>query len=288
MTCGLTSIQGVALGAVLAAVVGCGSSASGPHGGGAGTSGGGTAGASSAGTSGAAAGAGGATCRQASQACAVTTDCCGDDLICLSNVCIPAPQCRAQSQACAVTTDCCADLICSNNVCAVPPQCRSSGAGCSTTGDCCSPLVCLAGGCRVAPVCGDHVCDSAEKDTCCADCGCGLGFSCVNGGACSNVGVSSLAVNIENECSSDVIDLQIYDFADELQWPGTPMPFELSQDQPQQLNIQCTQGSQLCYGGAQEAGSHQWGVGLNGKSTCQDCCFVCNGAYTTLVPLTCP
>lgn len=55
--------------------------------------------------------------------------------------------CRKATEACAVTADCCTALICTNNVCAAPPVCRAANETCSVTSDCCNPLVCVANKC---------------------------------------------------------------------------------------------------------------------------------------------
>ena len=199
------------------------------------------------------------------------------------------PQCRSQAQPCAQTTDCCNDLICTDNLCTMPPQCRAEAAACAVTSDCCSPLACLQNSCQKAPVCGDGVCAAGETDTCCADCGCGVGFSCVNGGACVNVGVSSFVFNFENDCpASSVVDVRFFDRIDGLVWPADPMSFKANEGQMETANLSCTQGASICYGAIEDGGFFSWGVGFDGSADCQSCCYTCNGAYSALISLTCP
>lgn len=63
-----------------------------------------------------------------------------------------APICRAATDACAVTTDCCPSLICTNNICTAPPLCRPADGACAVTTDCCDPLVCLSNKCSAVVV----------------------------------------------------------------------------------------------------------------------------------------
>lgn len=236
------------------------------------------------------AGTGGASCRQMSQACAMTTDCCAD-LICSGNACVAPPQCRKQAAACAVTADCCQELICTRNVCTTPPLCRATGEACAVTGDCCSSLVCSAGICGKPARCGDDVCDQSELDTCCLDCGCSVGFACASGGSCANVGVGLLKFNIQNACpTAAVIDVRLFDLINLLVWPvdHKTAPFMLTPGPTRTFNIQCTLGSQICYGGAEERGARLWGVGYDGSLDCNDCCFTCKEGSTMVASMTCP
>jgi len=156
----------------------------------------------------------GPTCRDATEACAVTADCC-DTLICTNNVCVGGQTCRAATQACAVTADCCSSLICTNNVCSNPPTCRAANTACAVTADCCSPLVCLGNRCQVAPpsdVCGDAICSGVETTaSCCRDCGCPAGTTC-NGTTCVNVGLSNMTWSMTHACpTGEQIELRFFD-----------------------------------------------------------------------------
>ena len=62
------------------------------------------------------------------------------------------PLCRQETQACGVTTDCCSGLICTNNTCAPPPLCRPLNGACAVTTDCCDPLICTANKCSQVSV----------------------------------------------------------------------------------------------------------------------------------------
>lgn len=50
-------------------------------------------------------------------------------------------------------------------------------------------------------------------------------------------------------------------------------------------SIECLVGELVCFGGA--AGDRSWGVGLDGRAECEDCCQPCSATSVELEPLTC-
>src|SRR5262245_55480592 len=222
----------------------------------------------------------GPTCRSATEACAVTGDCCSS-LICTNNVCTAAPTCRAATQACAVTADCCSSLICTNNVCTAAPTCRAASTACATTADCCSPLVCLTNRCQTAPpadVCGDGICSGNETTTsCCRDCGCPSGSTC-NGTTCVNVGLSNMTWSMQHVCANgEQIELRFFDVTNLGIWPSDlTQVYVLPSGVTQQVTLACTTGAQICFGGREVAHGLYWGVDTDFSQDCTDCCQICS------------
>jgi len=198
--------------------------------------------------------------------------------------------CRAATQACAATADCCSTLICSSSVCVAPPQCRPTGGACAATADCCSPNVCLQNSCRPAPVCGDGTCDAGESATCCKDCGCSMGSTCQTSGTCFSVGTSSLHWSFQDNClTAGTIQLRFFDRVNHLVWPAdNAQVFVINPGDTKVVDLSCTNGSTVCYGGNLAAGGTGfWGAGIDGTQACDSCCTTCNGASTPLINLLC-
>jgi hypothetical protein len=68
-------------------------------------------------------------------------------------------------------------------------------------------------------------------------------------------------------------------------WPGNGRAFTVTDDEELlKFRIGCLGGEKICYG-AWVAGRHStfWGMGPEGTSSCQDCCFTCNGNLTKVI-----
>lgn len=140
------------------------------------------------------------SCRDSTEACAVTADCCGE-LICTANRCaVPPPMCRSLNETCGAASGACCDaLSCTGGKCANPPMCRSSGQSCSRTTPCCAPL-----GCSVDVLCSS--CSTTSK-ACATSNDCCLGLACYRYvAACraaTNLKLGEPCRN-DNECVSGV------------------------------------------------------------------------------------
>lgn len=203
------------------------------------------------------------------------------------------PTCRRDSDACANTNDCCSSLICQSNRCVAPPTCRAQGEACSATTDCCTSLVCTANKCQMPPKCGDGTCSPGEtQDSCCADCG------CVLGSYCSWKTKTCLAASIimrwtfQDSCADGkAIQYRFFDFENGVGWPSAAGDTyqSVADGVTGFTDIQCIQGAQICYGAEPRPTNSTvyWGVGVDGKHTCDNCCVAC-GSISPEVTLTCP
>lgn len=70
-------------------------------------------------------------------------------------------------------------------------------------------------------------------------------------------------------------------------WPNIDDVFVSSGlDTVSRESIECLVGETMCFGGVAGDGA-AWGVGLDGRGSCGDCCFECSGDPVVLGDLTC-
>jgi hypothetical protein len=63
-------------------------------------------------------------------------------------------------------------------------------------------------------------------------------------------------------------------------WPGGDQVYPLKDSSLHTFRLDCTPKERICYG-AGRSGNYDiyWGVGVDGKSGCSDCCMTCGGHY---------
>jgi hypothetical protein len=199
------------------------------------------------------------------------------------------PICRMATQACAVTTDCCSDLICVSNHCVAPPQCQGAAGACTVTSDCCNQLVCLQNTCQAAPTCGDGTCAPSEATTCCRDCGCPTGSTCSAAGTTCTVATSPMNWTFMNACAAGSIQLRLFDQESTAVWPTDPTQvYVVDYGDTRAVQLTCVNGDTICYGGDVPGLAGFWGVDIDDSQNCTDCCFACDGTDPQQVSLTCP
>ena len=67
-------------------------------------------------------------------------------------------------------------------------------------------------------------------------------------------------------------------------WPGPSKHFTLADYKVGTFKLSCVAGERICYGAAPSgAASKIWGVGLDGKAQCKDCCQTCGGDTKTKI-----
>ncbi len=67
-------------------------------------------------------------------------------------------------------------------------------------------------------------------------------------------------------------------------WPGPDKSFTLADYKVGTFKLSCVAGEKICYGAAPSGNASKiWGVGLDGKAQCKDCCHTCGGDTKTKV-----
>jgi hypothetical protein len=70
------------------------------------------------------------------------------------------------------------------------------------------------------------------------------------------------------------------------QWPGPGRAFNLDDDDVHEFRIACLAGEKICYGAWVTGDSSSfWGVGLDNKARCSNCCYTCSGGTTRIINL---
>jgi len=63
-------------------------------------------------------------------------------------------------------------------------------------------------------------------------------------------------------------------------WPSSNKRWILNPGQQAYVEAgQCQLGEYICYGGGNQSGSKYWGVSLDGKKGCSNCCIHCGKAH---------
>jgi hypothetical protein len=69
-------------------------------------------------------------------------------------------------------------------------------------------------------------------------------------------------------------------------WPSIDAEFHTAgEGETSRESIECLDGELICFGG--EAGDRQWGIGLDGQGSCEDCCQPCSSDVVEIGALTC-
>jgi hypothetical protein len=59
-------------------------------------------------------------------------------------------------------------------------------------------------------------------------------------------------------------------------WPGSDRAYDLKDSSIRRFHLRCRVGERICYGGWVTGGQRpHWGVGLNNRDNCTDCCWSC-------------
>jgi hypothetical protein len=74
------------------------------------------------------------------------------------------------------------------------------------------------------------------------------------------------------------VQIEFYSQARNHAWPGGDDAYDINDYDVHEYRLNCRTGEKVCYG-AWETGnaSRYWGVGLNDKHNCEDCCSTCGG-----------
>ena len=260
-----------------------------------------------------------ALCRAETQACATAADCC-NPLLCSGGTCqkspvasadMSPPACTAQGVACAASAECCNPLVCTNGVCAA--GCRSEGGACAGLTDCCEPLVCTAGKCAQPAGCRGRTQACVSNNDCCMGTQCITGKcavpppcamaagTCATSADCCNplvcvatkcaMGQATMTIITSDQCNDGQdVQYRFFDDTTKQQWPADPTQVYVMKFGATVNNmLTCNTGDRICLGAGQAMGVNSWGVGIDGKAGCPNCCITCmpTPPPITIPPLTC-
>lgn len=70
------------------------------------------------------------------------------------------------------------------------------------------------------------------------------------------------------------------------EWPGGGKAYNLDDSEVHAIKLKCLGGETICYGGWVTGNSKlYWGAGADGKRSCKNCCYVCDGGQTPIISL---
>lgn len=66
-------------------------------------------------------------------------------------------------------------------------------------------------------------------------------------------------------------------------WPGNNQSYNINDYNNHVYKLKCNSGEKICYGAWSLGGSKSWGVGMNNRFTCANCCVTCDGSSVAYV-----
>jgi len=82
------------------------------------------------------------------------------------------------------------------------------------------------------------------------------------------------------------VQVKFYSKSRNVVWPGNGQAYNLDDSQVHEIKLNCQGGEKICYGGWVTGNAKlYWGVGVDGKRGCEDCCFTCNNNATPIMRL---
>ncbi|MBK6916114.1 MAG: hypothetical protein IPH07_01820 [Deltaproteobacteria bacterium] len=92
---------------------------------------------------------------------------------------------------------------------------------------------------------------------------------------------------LEDACDDGLaIQWRVFSMDRDWLWPGPDAVFtSVAPHEPSYESVECLDGELLCFGA--QAGDRQWGIGLDGRGECDDCCQPCASDTVELAPLAC-
>lgn len=83
-----------------------------------------------------------------------------------------------------------------------------------------------------------------------------------------------------------IVELEFYSQNRNHVWPGNNRVYILDDYDTKNITLSCNYGEKICYGAwVQNETSRYWGVGYDGRQTCANCCYTCDGGYTETITL---
>ncbi len=93
---------------------------------------------------------------------------------------------------------------------------------------------------------------------------------------------SESTVTFQVKCDYQyAVRLEFYSMERNLAWPGSNESYKVDDYETHTYRLKCSSGEKICYGAG--AGPLYWGVGLDGRSGCKNCCAKCGGGAASYV-----
>lgn len=84
----------------------------------------------------------------------------------------------------------------------------------------------------------------------------------------------------------NVVDLEFYADQRKAAWPGGKEVYSIKDNHWHTYVLNCRRGERICYGaGVRGKYSSYWGVGINRRANCSECCYTCDGTRSKLITL---
>lgn len=75
------------------------------------------------------------------------------------------------------------------------------------------------------------------------------------------------------------VQVEFYSENRKHEWPGGGQAYALKDSRTHRFNLNCNAGEKICLGAWVTGNSSKyWGVGLNHRHSCRNCCYVCGGS----------
>jgi len=84
----------------------------------------------------------------------------------------------------------------------------------------------------------------------------------------------------------NIVDLEFYSDDRRVAWPGDNKVYTLKDSHWHTYVLNCRRGEKICYGaGVRGKYDSYWGVGINRRARCEECCYRCDGVRSKLITL---
>ena len=84
----------------------------------------------------------------------------------------------------------------------------------------------------------------------------------------------------------NIVDVEFYSQSRRVAWPGGSRVYSISDYNWHVYVLNCRSGERICFGaGVRGNYNRYWGVGINQRSGCAQCCYVCDGGVSRFITL---
>ena len=84
----------------------------------------------------------------------------------------------------------------------------------------------------------------------------------------------------------NTVDVEFYSEGTRRAWPGNGQVYSIKDSAWHTYVLNCVPGEKICFGaGVRNQYRTYWGVGINKKHSCSDCCYTCGGVTSRRVNL---
>jgi hypothetical protein len=95
---------------------------------------------------------------------------------------------------------------------------------------------------------------------------------------------SESTITFKIECDYQyAVRIGFYSQERNLVWTGGHDAYRIDDYETHAYKLRCSSGEKICYGAQASGGSTSWGVGLDGRRSCKNCCAFCGGSSVSYV-----